>query len=282
LSNQDLKNKSRGKKFIDTHFHPIDFIDHNNNIQKITLTANSICNLFIDKSIAKHICISTNIQDVDKHEREYAFIDGFYFSIGIHPCEVRGNIYEDEFFLKSKILTNSDFSKKIVSIGEVGLDFFHEKKEDCFKKQIEYFEMQINIAIENDLPLIIHSRNSIAETYDVLKKFKNKNIRGVIHCFSENFEWAKKFVDLNFFLGIGGIVTYPKNSFLIDSIRFVGVENILYETDSPWLPPQWVRGKINTPENIPKINFFLSENLSIYENILSEIVYSSSIKVFGL
>jgi TatD DNase family protein len=267
-------------KFIDTHSHPTiikDFYKKKNNID---LDYSDLFDVFKKKDICKVICVSTNKSDFDQNIQLSYLSDICFFSLGIHPCDVINiEVSKEEIFcLKEKVLFSQKNNLKLVAIGETGIDLYHSSENLSLQKAI--FEEQIKIAIEGNLPLIIHSRNAFNETYDILKYYKIKNnITAVIHCFSDDYETAKKWVDLDFFLGIGGIITYPKNNALREGLFKIGFENIVLETDAPFLPIQEFRGKINTSEFIPDINLYLSSIYKINEEILAEKIYNSTMKI---
>ena len=163
-----------------------------------------------------------------------------YACIGYHP-EVSNKIVEKDYEILEEMVKNNP---KIVAIGEIGLDYYWNK--DNKDKQREVFCKQLEIAEKLKLPVVIHSRDSINETYEILKKYK---VSGVIHCFSGSLEMAKKFISLGFLLGIGGVVTF-KNSKLFEVIEKLELTNIVLETDSPYLTPEPNRGKTNESSNI--------------------------------
>ena len=163
--------------------------------------------------------------------------DNLYSAIGFHPEEV-DNI--DKNYIKY-IEENID---KVVAIGEIGLDYHYTKENK--DKQIELFETQLKIAEKYNKPVIVHSRDAIEDTYNMLKKY---NVKGTIHAFSGSLEMAKLFVSLGFYLGIGGVLTF-KNSKLKEVVSELSLDNLVLETDSPYLAPEPYRGHTNYPQNI--------------------------------
>jgi TatD DNase family protein len=268
-------------KFIDTHAHPIIIKDSYKKKENIDIEYADLFESFKKKEIYKIICVSTNKNDFDENIKLSLMNEICFFSLGIHPCDVLDiNLAKEEIYLlKEKIVYSKKNNLKLVAIGETGIDLYHCKDNLQIQKKI--FEKQIEIAIENKLPLIIHSRNAFQETYDILKYYKIKNnISAVIHCFSDEYEIAKKWIDLNFFLGVGGIITYPKNNELRKGLFKIGFENIVLETDAPFLPVQEFRGKINTSEFIPNINSCLSSIYNVDKEFLAEKIYNSTLKIF--
>ena len=163
-----------------------------------------------------------------------------FMTVGFHPDEVDDLTDKDINDLEVLIKTN----KKIVGIGEIGLDYYHNDMNK--ETQKEFFEKQLELAEKYDLPVVIHSRDSIQDVYDILKEHK---CRGVIHCFSGSIEMARLFIDLGFYLGIGGVLTF-KNSKLKEVVSELSLDHLVLETDSPYLAPEPYRGHTNYPKNI--------------------------------
>lgn len=233
--------------FIDTHLHIGDDFGVNPDLY-IKNANNANVNLLIASFCEKDdIMLSTNF--VEKYNSLYA-------SIGYHP-EVVNKIVEKDFEILENLVKNN---KKIVAIGEIGLDYYWHK--DNKEKQCDVFCRQLEIAEKLNVPVVIHSRDSIGETYEILKEY---NVCGVIHCFSGSLEMANKFIDLGFLLGIGGVVTF-KNSKLYQVIEKIPLESILLETDSPYLTPEPNRGKINESSNI----IHIAQKIAAIKNISVE------------
>ncbi len=183
-----------------------------------------------------------------------------YAAIGIHPENIDESNIEDI----EKLINNN----KIVAIGEIGLDYYWKK--DNKEKQKEYFIKQIELAVKYNLPVIIHTRESIQDCYDILKKYK---VKGVIHCFSGSYEMAVNFLKLGFKLGIGGVLTF-KNSNLYKVIEKIDLKDILLETDSPYLSPEPNRGKQNNPSNL----YFVAKRIAEIKETTIENVINQTTK----
>ena len=172
-----------------------------------------------------------------------------YPMLGLHPC-----------YLKE------DYKEEIYEIFE------------NFNNQADALRIQCSIAIKNNLPIVIHTRNSVDETIEIISEFKKQNLRGVFHCFVGNLIQAKKIIDLGFLIGVGGILTF-KNSNLKNIISQINLNNIILETDSPYLSPEPKRGKRNEPLNIN----FIAEKLSILHSLpLKNIIKTTSNNVNNL
>ena len=165
--------------------------------------------------------------------------DIVYGALGIQPEEVSMCTDDDIEFIEKHIN-----DEKIVALGEIGLDYHYECDKDLQKK---VFLKQLEIAKRHNKPVIVHSRDCINETYNILKDF---NLKGIMHCYSGSVEMAKKFNEIGFLLGIGGIATFRNAVKIVDVIKDIDLEYIVVETDSPYLSPEPYRGKQNEPQNI--------------------------------
>jgi len=169
----------------------------------------------------------------------------------------------------------------IVAVGECGLDYHYpdyhkQRQKDAFKAQIEQ-------ALENNLPLIVHTRDAGDDTLTCLAEFKNESLRGVIHCFSEDQAFADYVInELGFSIGIGGTVTYPNNNRLREVVKTVGLPAIVLETDAPFLPPQIIRGKKNHPKHIRDIATFVAELLETDLDTVAQTTTNNARTLFGL
>jgi TatD DNase family protein len=193
--------------------------------------------------------------------------------IGLHPCYVDDNFDLEIDFVKKQI-EKHDYK----AIGEIGIDLFHEKK--YFNQQVIAFEEQIKLAIEYDLPIVIHSRDSFDEIFKVLEKFKSEKLRGIFHCFTGNLNQANKIIDLNFHLGIGGVVTF-KNGKISEFLNEIPIDKIVLETDSPYLAPSPHRGTRNESSYLKIIADKLAEVYNLEIDEISKITQQNSIEVFG-
>lgn len=168
---------------------------------------------------------------------ETAFPGQCISMMGLHPCYVKQN-FKDELSKIEQWLQK----RKFAAIGECGLDFYWDKT--YVKEQYAVLEQQAEWALQYDLPIVLHTRNATAETIDVIKHFSAKGLSGIFHCFGGTIEEAEQIIQLGFYLGIGGVVTY-KNSGLDKVVQTIGLKNLVLETDAPYLTPVPHRGKRN-------------------------------------
>lgn len=169
-------------------------------------------------------------------EKEYP--EHIFSMMGLHPCYVKPESWEKELEIVKNYLDKRAFP----AIGEIGIDLYWDKT--TLDIQVKAFEQQIDWAIEKNLPIVIHTRESFDETFEVLERKKHPKLRGIFHCFSGNLEQAKHAIDLNFILGIGGVVTF-KNGKIDQFLNEIPLDKIVLETDSPYLAPVPHRGKRN-------------------------------------
>lgn len=220
--------------FIDTHCHI--FSEYYDDIDKVI----SECrDNDIDKIIVNGSNIKSNIEVMELANK----YDIVYAAIGFHPTEL--DDFKEEYF---RFLEENINNSKVVAIGEIGLDYHYDNTDK--EKQIMVFRRQLDIANKYNKPIIVHSRDSIQDTYNILKQYK---VKGSIHCFSGSVEMAREFIKLGYKLGIGGIITYKNAKTIKEVVRDIDLSYILLETDSPYLTPSPYRGESNSPKYIPLI-----------------------------
>ena len=182
---------------------------------------------------------------------EKRYPDRIFAMAGLHPCSVKENFKEELDKIEAQLS-----QREFAGIGETGLDFYWDKT--FMKEQYQSLEKHIHWAIQYKRPLVIHTRNSMQETIDFVKKFKGQGLYGVFHCFGGSLENAKEIIDAGFFLGIGGVLTF-KNSGLADIIKDVDLKHLVLETDAPYLAPVPFRGKRNESSYIKYVAMKLAE-----------------------
>ena len=202
--------------------------------------------------------------------------DAVYGSYGIHPHEAKNHLH----IKKNKIIKNVKKSKKIIGIGETGLDFYYNHSDHADQKKL--FIEHINASQELDLPLIVHTRSAEKETLEILKsEIKNKKFKILIHCFTGSKDFAFKLLDIGAYISASGVVTFKKSIDLANTFKEIPTEKILVETDSPYLAPVPLRGKSNEPSYIKHTVDFISDLKKIKSNDLSQITSDNFFKLFG-
>lgn len=254
-------------KLIDTHAHL--YLEEFEKDIDVIIQRSKKCE--IDKIILPNIDYSTvnSLLELVEKNKDYC-----YASIGLHPTHVKENPLEE---LK-KIETLLGIYK-FIAIGEIGIDLYWDKT--FWKEQEEVFVIQLNWAKQLGLPVIVHTRNSFSQTYEIIKQEQDGRLKGVFHCFSGNTEQAKKVIDQNFLIGVGGVLTF-KNSGLDKVAEEIELINIVLETDAPFLAPVPYRGQRNESAYLVQIATKLAEikNVSIGE--IADITTNNAIKLFNL
>jgi TatD DNase family protein len=194
--------------------------------------------------------------------------------IGLHPTSVKADYLFQLDHLEGLFTQN-----KFIAVGEIGIDLYRDKT--YLKEQIAAFKRQVIFAIETGLPVVIHSRDASDKIFLVLDEFKGSRLKGVFHAFSADLSFAEKAIGMGFKLGIGGIVTF-KNSGIDKTVKEAGLENIILETDSPYLAPAPYRGKRNESVYICLINRKLAEIFNKKEEDVASVTFLNSMELFNL
>ena len=217
------------------------------------------------------LTICTTLESFEKIKLIVEKYKNIYGTFGIHPHESKKYTNVDSKFifdLKNKY-------KKIIGIGETGLDFYYNHSDKKIQKKS--FVEHISAASQLNIPVIVHSRNAETDTYEIIKsEKKNSNLKVLIHCFTGSKDFAKKLIDLNCYISVSGIITFKNSSELDDTISSIPIENLLVETDSPYLAPIPYRGKPNEPSYI----VHTVEKLSQIKNVSKEYVMSNTTNNF--
>ena len=213
---------------------------------------------------------STSLEGMLELERK--FPDECIAMMGLHPCYVKEN-YKEEL----KIVENQLAQRPFAAVGEIGLDFYWDKTFS--EQQYEAFELQMQWALDKNLPIVIHTRNAMQETINMVKPFAAKGLKGIFHCFSGSYESAKQMIDMDFLLGIGGVITY-KNASLPEALANIPVEYLVLETDAPYLTPVPFRGKRNESSYLKYIAGKLAEVKGITIEELAAITTTNAEKLF--
>jgi TatD DNase family protein len=192
--------------------------------------------------------------------------------MGLHPCYVKED-YKDEL----AIVTDWLQKRKFYAVGEIGLDYYWDIKYK--KEQVEAFETQIDLALQYDLPIVIHSRESTPDCIDIVRKKQNGKLKGIFHCFSGTMAEAKEIIELGLYLGIGGVVTYKKTD-LPEIIGAIGLSHIILETDAPYLAPVPYRGKRNESSYIPVIAAKIADILNMPVTEVGAITTANTRNIF--
>ena len=220
---------------IDSHCH----LDHEPLFSDLTNVIKRSKNVGIQKLLT----ISTSLKSFDRIKKIIEIDDMIYGTIGIHPHETK-----NDYISINNIIEHLKENKKIIGIGETGLDFYYNNSDK--DSQLSSFRKHIEASIKTNIPLIIHSRNAENETFDLLNEYKNNNLKILMHCFTGSKNFAKRLLDLDAFFSASGIITFKNSLDLQKTFDFLPLKKILIETDSPFLAPVPNRGKKNEPSFI--------------------------------
>jgi len=217
---------------IDSHCH----LDH----EQINSDLSNVIKRSKDVGIEKLLTISTSFESFKKIKDIITEDEIIFGTIGIHPHETNSNEISVE-----EIVRNFDENPKIIGIGETGLDFYYNNSDK--EKQIKSFKKHIEASIKTNSPLIIHSRNAEDETFEILNQYHDKKLKILMHCFTGSKNFAERLLKLNAFFSASGIITFKNSLDLQETFKFLPLDKILIETDSPYLAPVPNRGKKNEP-----------------------------------
>ncbi|MCM1121138.1 MAG: TatD family hydrolase [Eubacterium sp.] len=203
---------------------------------------------------------------------EYPFL---YGALGVHPSETAELNEEKLDWLRKKCAHD-----KVVAVGEIGLDYHWNEPEEAVQKL--WFERQMDLAREVGLPMIIHSREAAKDTIEMMRILHAREIGGVVHCYSYSKELAREYLNMDFYFGIGGVITFHNSRKLKEAVEYIPLEKILLETDSPYLAPEPYRGQRNSSLNLPYVVRMIAELKRVtYEEVV-EVTNCNACKLFQL
>lgn len=225
--------------FCDTHAHV--YKEYYDDIDLVLKNAKDVnVSLIVNSAVDKNSAVEV-LDLCSKY-------DCFYATLGIHPEYSKIYLTSDLEYIEENLLCN-----KVIAVGEIGLDYHYDDYDK--DSQIQLFRKQLDLAVKYNLPVIIHSRDAVMDTINILSEY---NVKGVIHSFSGSYEVAMQYIKMGFLLGLNGVVTF-KNCNMKDYLANIDLSNIVLETDSPYLTPVPYRGKRNEPNNIVNIADFLTK-----------------------
>ena len=247
---------------IDSHCH----LDH----EPLLSNIDSIIERSKSAGITKILTICTTLNSFDKIKKLVLKDKIIYGTYGIHPHETKNDIVNSDLIINE--INNND---KIIGVGETGLDFYYDNSDK--ETQIKSFETHIKASVELNIPLIIHSRSAENETFDILNKYKNDNLKILMHCFTGSQKFAEKLLDLNAYFSASGIITFKNSQDLQKTFEMIPLDKLLIETDSPFLAPEPNRGKKNEPSFVK----FTGKKLADLKNISFEDLVNSTTNNFN-
>jgi TatD DNase family protein len=266
--------------FVDTHCHLNMMVDKKRD-EEMTLQQLESVACIVEKAeqqgVSRLINVGTTINETRNSILLAQRYKNVFATVGIHPCDATSSWRKDLSEIRKMLDAHRDI---VVGVGETGLDFYH-KPYDA-NTQTSLFEAHIELALEYDLPLVVHVRDAGDEALKVLERYKAET-RGVVHCFSLGLDAAQEVASWgNWHIGIDGPVTYPKNDWLREVVAVMPLDFLLLETDAPFLPPQQFRGKQNSPVHLPLIADAIAQARGCTRDDVAAITSKSAEKVFRL
>ncbi len=253
--------------YIDTHTHLYE--------EQLNLDETEMIERALDAGVTKMYmpnCDSGTIESMMRIAKTWPA--NCYPMMGLHPCYVKDN-YKDELAIVADWLSKDKF----YAVGEIGLDYYWDLTHT--EQQKEAFAYQIDLALQYNLPIVIHSRESTQDCIDIVRSKQNGKLNGIFHCFGGTMDEAKQIIDLGFYMGIGGVVTFKKST-LPDVITEIGLSNLVLETDAPFLAPVPYRGKRNESGYIPLIAEKIGDTLQMSREEVARITTANAEKIFGI
>lgn len=230
----------------------------------------------LEKNGIGHVVnVSADLASVRSTLALAACYDFIYAAVGIHPGGTQGLTEADYAWLREQC-----GSPKAVAVGEIGLDYHWPEPEKKIQK--EAFARQLSMAEDLQLPVIIHSREAALDTWDVMSAQKAAELKGVVHCFSYTKETARKYLDWGYYFGIGGVLTFRNAKKLKEAVAYLPIENILLETDCPYLAPEPYRGKRNSSLHLPLVAKEIAAIKGMEYDAVVEITDRNARALFGI
>lgn len=251
---------------IDTHAHYDD--------EKFDIDRDELLNSLESGGISAVINASASVHSWDKIlelTKKYPFVYGM---IGVHPDEI-GELNEENFARMETLVSE----EKIVAVGEIGLDYYWDK--ESHEQQKEWFIRQLNLAREKNLPVNIHSREAAADTFEILKEY-GQGLKAIIHCYSYSKEMALEYVKMGYLIGVGGVVTFKNAKKLKEVVQSVPIEQIVLETDCPYLAPTPYRGKRNSSLYLPYVVEAIAEIKEMAAEEVIKITEENARRFYGI
>lgn len=257
---------------FDTHIHLND--------EKILENLDTYIKEAKEAGVSKFLCIGYDVESSKKAVEIAEKYDEVYAAIGVIPTEHEGYIIEGQKTIHEleEILSSS---KKIVAIGEIGLDYYWENTPEIKSKERHMFNEQIDLANKYNLPVSIHARDALQDTFDILKSHK-VNKCGIMHCYSGSMELAKEFIKIGYKIAFGGVLTFKNSKETKRVLENIDLKDVVFETDAPYLAPTPHRGHMNEPKFIADTVKFAAEYLNVDQKELEDITFNNSLEILNL
>lgn len=231
------------------------------------------------EGISPIINVGSSIQSTKKSIELAETYDFIYAAVGVHPSDIR-DLEEDETNIQW--LYEQASHPKVAAIGEIGLDYYWEKDEHIRLRQQYWFRRQLQLAKDTNLPVIIHSRDAAQDTLSIMAEACEQNITGVIHCYSYSAELAMEYIQMGYYIGVGGVVTFKNAKKLKETVAQVPLEWILLETDCPYMAPEPYRGKRNSSLYLPYVVKKIAEIKGMSEQEVIETTSRNAYRMYNI
>lgn len=230
---------------------------------------------FVDAGIDKVVNIGVTVENSISNVELISKYDFLYGTVGVHPNEV-GELKSSDIEILRQLATKD----KVVAIGEIGLDYYYDEPPRAVQKK--WFEAQSELAREIQLPMVVHSRDAAKDTVDMMKTMRAGDIGGVVHCFSYTKEVARDFLKMDFYFGIGGVITFKNAKKLKEAVEYIPLDKIVLETDCPYLAPDPYRGKRNSSHYLPYVIEAIADIKGVTAKEVEEITYANANKLYRI
>ena len=235
----------------------------------------SLIRLLKKEKIDPVINVSSSLESVTRSISLAHEYDNIYAAVGIHPSDCADLTEDDIEWIKEQT-----GDERVVAIGEIGLDYHYDEPDR--ETQKKWFIRQMDLAKELSMPVIIHSRDAAEDTFNILKRSDYEPVRGILHCFSYSVEMAREYVKLGYYIGVGGVVTFKNGRKLHETVRDIPIENIVVETDSPYLAPVPYRGHRNSSVYLTYIIEEIARIKSMSYDDVEKITYENAANLYGV
>ncbi|MBR5953475.1 MAG: TatD family hydrolase [Pseudobutyrivibrio sp.] len=202
--------------------------------------------------------------------------DNVYAAIGIHPEEI--DDASDEVL---EWLRENTSNPKVVAIGEIGLDYYWVKDPEGRAKQRIWFDKQMDLAKEVNLPVVIHSRDAAEDTFNTIKSYNTQDVKGIVHCYSYSKELALEYVKMGWYIGVGGVVTFKNGKKLVETVEAIPLENIVLETDCPYMAPEPHRGSRNSSIYLKYVAEKIAQLKGVSVEEVERITYENALRIYS-
>lgn len=256
-------------KIFDTHAH---FDDRAFDKDRYSLIES-----FPENGVQAAVNIGVNLESSEFTTKLVKKYDFMYGTVGVHPSDIREMESMNEIPMLRKLAEDND---KIVAIGEIGLDYHYDNIDRLVQQK--WFSRQMELAREIELPIVVHSRDAAKDTLDIMRESKADEIGGVIHCYSYSTETARDFLNMDFYFGIGGVVTFKRARKLKEAVEYIPLDKIVLETDSPYLTPEPHRHHRNSSINLTFVAEAIAEIKNISVDKVYEITWENALKLYRI